>query len=378
MFIAPRYHTNQIPIVSGLISEGHEISFLVSHIGSIEDHSDIIPMLIKPSLTTRILYKNINKKHGKIVANDWIIRKFKPSFFSLLKTMYQIKPDILILRERSRLSLIAYIISKLLRIKASLLYNQAPLNEKLNLGTLKKLLLPILFPKVRYTPVKFLPNDSNFNIKKHTYYLPFCQNLATLLRVHMFKNRINILMVGKFRPYKNILFLIDVASKMKQIDKVFFTLLGQVSNSGEVEYMNEVVERINSNNLGKYFEIKYNIDHNEMGKIYSTQDIFILPSQNEYASISILEAMSFGCCTLSSVNNGTAFCVIEGQCGYTFDPTDPDYLSKLLDDLVSKPDLVLELGNNGRRYIEEEFSFNRFYLEFSKMIKKEFNLKCNG
>ena len=45
-FLAPRYHTNQIPLVEFLIKKKHQVFFYVTRIGLNEDHSIIKPIIL--------------------------------------------------------------------------------------------------------------------------------------------------------------------------------------------------------------------------------------------------------------------------------------------------------------------------------------------
>ena len=45
LYIAPRYHTNQIPIMEGLTEHGHQVCFVSHYAGRIEDYSCITPII---------------------------------------------------------------------------------------------------------------------------------------------------------------------------------------------------------------------------------------------------------------------------------------------------------------------------------------------
>lgn len=46
LYVAPRYHTNQIPIMEGLKGQGHQVSFFSHYAGKIEDYSCLTPEII--------------------------------------------------------------------------------------------------------------------------------------------------------------------------------------------------------------------------------------------------------------------------------------------------------------------------------------------
>ena len=54
LYVAPRYHTNQIPIMKGLIENGHEVRFFGHYAGRIEDYAYVKPEIIGYSFLYRI------------------------------------------------------------------------------------------------------------------------------------------------------------------------------------------------------------------------------------------------------------------------------------------------------------------------------------
>ncbi|MCC8146263.1 MAG: hypothetical protein LIO93_07465 [Bacteroidales bacterium] len=49
LFTAPRYHTNQVPIVKGLLGKGHEVRYFVVFKGASEEYTFCEPTVLKPS-----------------------------------------------------------------------------------------------------------------------------------------------------------------------------------------------------------------------------------------------------------------------------------------------------------------------------------------
>ncbi len=379
MFIAPRFHTNQVPIVKGLIKKGHTVEFVVSHLNTLEYYGDIIPKKVKPSLITRILYWFKNNKN-EVTANDWYIKKFKPSLLSLYKIMRDFKPDILIVRERSIFSMRGHLISKLINTKVSLLYNQAPLVEKTNISRTKRILLPFLFPKVRYTPVKYVDgsNGNNKTIElQNSYFVPFVQ-MSEKIKKNT-NDKINILLVGKYRKYKNMEILVEAVAKLSKadLDKVSFTIVGQCTNVQEEKYKNNIIMNTKEHNIYNSFNFVENVDYYKMNQHYLKSDIFILTSKKEYASISVLEAMKYGCAILSTKNNGTSFYVKEAKSGYLFDPNNANEISSLISELINDSEKLKKLKNNSLKYVESHLEFNIYYEKFKHMIWKEFDVNID-
>ena len=46
LYVAPRYHTNQMDIMKGLVERGHEVRFISHYAAIIEDYSDVTPIVL--------------------------------------------------------------------------------------------------------------------------------------------------------------------------------------------------------------------------------------------------------------------------------------------------------------------------------------------
>ena len=68
MYIAPRLHPNQNPILEGWIRGGDEVCFLSRTEGAIEDHPVLEPILLGTSRFHKI--KNIIFERTKCIASD--------------------------------------------------------------------------------------------------------------------------------------------------------------------------------------------------------------------------------------------------------------------------------------------------------------------
>ena len=92
LFIAPRYHTNQVGIVRALLKYGHDVHFHVRTKGFTEDYSLIEPTLFPESWLTFYLRKFI----GDGGANK---KRYMPSPVIYWKALRNLKPDIVIIRK---------------------------------------------------------------------------------------------------------------------------------------------------------------------------------------------------------------------------------------------------------------------------------------
>lgn len=90
--------------------------------------------------------------------------------------------------------------------------------------------------------------------------------------------------------------------------------------------------------------------------LYAASDIFVLPALYENFPFAILEAQSTGLPVISTKVGGIPEFLTEEN-GLLVEPSDPEQLAQRIIDLLQDPELARELGQRGRRLIEERFSW---------------------
>lgn len=382
LFVAPRYHTNQIPIVEGLLNYGISVSFLAMYKGFTENYDVLEPDYLGLSPYLNFRYKRCLKKNGSVYAENWLIRNYRPQVYKILNYLKKVDPDVIILRERSKQSRLVYACCRILGMNNVILYNQQPLNYQWNITGVKKFISNIIFPLARITPVKSIDlitgaknNLSNLN-NQHDYFVPFIQNItpSNNSKIYMYKDKIRILDVGKYRSYKNHKLLVDAISLIPDLEDVQVTIIGQVSNDDEQQYYRMLQKEIDNNNLSNNFQLLKNVPYNEMEHHYNSNDILVLPSKKEVASVSILEAMAHGLCIISTDNNGTASYVTDGNAGYVFDHKSSSDLSNKISYLMNNRGDIKDFGKNAQMYINNFCSFNNYLISLNNVLEKEFNI----
>ncbi len=88
-------------------------------------------------------------------------------------------------------------------------------------------------------------------------------------------------------------------------------------------------------------------------------DIFVLPSAWEGLPISTLEAMAARLPVVATAVGGTPEAVIDSQTGILVPPDKPKQLFQALQHLILNPNLRAQMGNDGRRRVEEYFSITK-------------------
>lgn len=376
LFVAPRFHTNQFTLVQELINKGNEVQFWVQYIGAIEDHNVLEPSVMKISLFSKLTCAFAKRKLSASEYESKRTRLFFPGFFSIISSIRQYNPDVVVLREYSKTTFVVYSCCRVLGIRNVIVYNQKPLDYCAFKSTIKRKIADIFFPKVRYTPVKeyCLLNGNSYSTdsNQHSYFVPFVINSYYGKKEYLINGKVNILDVGKFREYKNHKILIEALSKIRDLKNVHLTIVGQASNEDEKKYLESLYKLIDTYNLNQFVSIETNVEFSNMKSLYLQNDILVLPSIKEEAGISVLEAMSYGLYVISTDNNGTAFYVKEGG-GTLFNHLSSNDLAFKLSEAINKPELIRKAGNKSRTYISDNCSIDKYISAMQYMLQTEFN-----
>lgn len=386
LFVAPRFHTNQYPTSKGLIDHGHEVHYLVQFVGVSEDYSFIHPVQMKLSRRGKRIKDRIEAENDAPTAETLMLDKFIPSFRFMYKYIKDLKPDVVIVRDRIPSSLTATIICKLLRIKKVILYNQTELyTNRTKKVPLKRRLVYAIMPRVRYTICKIRDyyelkdHKEDLYVKPHEYFIPYVCPLNPNAEGRSYfgeDGTLRLLCVGKYRPYKNQQVLIEALSLLKQrgkLNKITLTLLGQAKADVEFEYMEKIKTMVEERGLSDIVTFRGHIPYSEMGNLYQAHDVFILPSLKELASISIVESMSNAVVPISTSFNGTVTYINEGENGLIFRTNDPESLAAHIEYLSENHDAVERMGRTGYEFVKQNCMFDNYIGGLRELMKNEFD-----
>lgn len=378
LYVAPRFHPNQYPIVEGLLSKGHEVYFCVSKIGETEKHKGVKIEKIKPSSKT-VARNEKWLKHGTNYAEDKLIFWFEPDYNEMMDYLKKINPDIVIIRDRNMFSLLTVRICRKLSIKKVLLYNQSPVwsaEEPFGKQIQKKIWFS-LFPKKRITTCEYRlyppKDDEKLIYDANAYYLPFVPRLREKIdRSYLQNGIINVLDCGKYREYKNHILLIEAAKILveREYKNFHLTILGQAINSDEVSYYELCKEMVCKYRLTEFVSLKNCVPYDQVPEYYLKNDLFILPSKSEQASVSCLDSMSFGLATISTSRNGTASYITPGKTGEIFETNNVKDLANKIEIYLKKPELIQLQGKAALSDIEDTFGFEKYYKKLMKIIEE--------
>lgn len=372
LYVAPRYHTNQMDIMKGLTENGHEVRFISHYAAIIEDYSCVTPIVLGYSR----LYKIIDFLYVKVIhRKDPTAIVFKiqhgfPPLGKLKKLICGFAPDLVILRERSMYSMAAYHICRK-KGYPCILYNQNPLWAQPTKKDFLHRLVDRMTPALRMTPVMG-EKKPGMTVRETDYFVPFVVNpqRAPGQRIYFEGGGVHILCIGKYEIRKHHLELLRAVGQLRDKYEIHVTLVGEATNHFQKAYCEQVKKYVREHRMESLVTVKTNVPKRDMEREYLAADLYVIPSTLEMASVSQLEAMSYSLPVICSDKNGTACYVEDGVTGFLFrDCDEADLLSKL-DAMLADRERMLSMGATGYHALVEKYNFKNYFDTITGMREK--------
>lgn len=411
LFTAPRFHTNQAPVVRCLMAAGHEVRYFVAFTGATEDHSCCVPLVLKPSRTTEREKRALARTAAEGETETAFGGHFIPDLPLLEQDFEAYMPDLVICREKTNLTLCVHALCVRHGIPC-ILYDQDPvlripgipgqrpsagkertvwerllirLDRTLNpeRRALRVLRETTGFPAVRLSPVEYRLADRKGNETPvrdgHTYYVPLVYDAPEEARdrEYMAGGRVNLLFVGKYREYKNIPVLLSALEELKDDGRWRLVMAGQAVSGEEKRIRGEARERIARAGLEDRVEMLENVPYARMPELYRTGDLLILPSRNEHHGMAIVEAMAHGMAVICSDTCGAAFCAAEAG-SVPVPEGDSHALACAVRAYLDDPDRLRKAGQDACRYVREHLSFECYRAALNALLREEFGPRDGG
>lgn len=371
LYIAPRFHNNQVPVVKGWLDSGHEVLFIAQIAEPrLEDYSVLKPVVLGHSpvfarffsLYTRLVgCRDEDKKFAMYSKAGF------PPMSKLRRLITDFGPDIAILRERSVYNIFAYSLLKSLGIKC-ILYNQTPLYHKPDTHRdPAHFVIRKLSPKVRMTPV--YGDSDGVNVKDDaSHFIPFVIEpyAGAEGRSYLKAGRVSFISIARFIDWKKHHILIDAIAPLAKSYDFHLTIIGEIGDEKNQSYYEFLTEKISSLGLSDRVTLYANIPHKDIFEKLLEADVFVLAS-NEAIPIAPLEALSCGLPAIVSDTAGKACYIHRGDTGYVFRMDDVEDLRSCLKKFLDDPGAIPGMGERALNSVRTEFSFQRYFDEITRL-----------
>lgn len=374
MYIAPRFHTNQSAVVKGWIERGDTVTFISYYTAIIEDYTYVKPIVLGFSPLYYLidyLYVNVFRRNDLNSITLKINYGFPP-IFRLRKELKKANPDIVIMRDRTLYTIVAYWFCKRYGYSA-ILYNQSPLWEMPSHRNFLHRLVRKWTPSKRMTPVTGQEEEGK-QIEENSFFVPFVvePKVSPEDKDYFAEGKMEILSIGKFEPRKHHIMMIEVVSELAhEFENIHLTIIGEATGRFQKEHLSEVREYVTSHNLEQLVDIQINVPRQKTDDYYKKTDIFVIPSTREMASISQLEAMSFSIPVIISDKNGSVGYVEDGKNGFHFEDNNKESLKEKLRWLLKDKTKIKEMGKCSYQLVTEKYTFMNYYQAVMRIVQGE-------
>lgn len=174
-----------------------------------------------------------------------------------------------------------------------------------------------------------------------------------------------ILYVGRLDLVKGVDYLLRAAKEIiLNYKNIKFLIVGDGSLRGRYE----ALAKSFSNN------VIFTGFREDISDLMSISDIFVLPSLSEGAANVVMEANASGLPVIATEVGEVPQIVLNGESGFLVKPKDVDGLVIAFKKLINNPLLAKEMGEAGRKRIEEEYSWeiicNKIENAYQEIIDK--------
>ncbi len=168
-------------------------------------------------------------------------------------------------------------------------------------------------------------------------------------RLGIADDRLVVGTVARLDPVKNQALLIDAFADVRaRLPEAVLALIGDGSLRGSLE--------ARARTLGIVRDVHFFGASADVAALYRELDLFVLSSNAEGTSMSILEAMASGVCVVATSVGGTPDLLAGGACGVLVPPHDRAALATAITAVLRDPARRRRLGDAGRARVEERYS----------------------
>jgi len=169
-----------------------------------------------------------------------------------------------------------------------------------------------------------------------------------------------ILSTGRLLPRKGFQYLIQAVS-----DKNYGY---EVHIAGDGPMMRELKKLSKKSKTRVVFHGWLDNNSKNYQNLIEAASIYILASEKENSSVSLLEAMSAGCAVITTNISGCPETV--GDAGLTVDPRNYEQIRKKIFELTKNPEEINVLGKLARKRILSKFDWNKLMILYEKEIRR--------
>ena len=177
-------------------------------------------------------------------------------------------------------------------------------------------------------------------------------------------NKTIFLFVGRLEKQKGLVYLIEAINILKEKSSNFEVHL--IGKGSEEAYLKELVSKFNFKEYIKFLGEK---TYQEITDCYINSDAFILTSIWEGFPLTLLEAWAARLAVIITNVGGISKICTDKKNALIIPPQSPEKIAEVMLVLIDNKKLREQLGENGRKLVEEKYSWENTAKEFISIYK---------
>jgi len=367
VFLQATAHPNQWPLLEALVGDGHDVLYLLHR-----------PSADRP-VPDGVACERLGWSPFATALVRWLVptratsAKQKqvglPPLLHSLRILRCFRPDVVIVKQWFLYYAAFAGLARVMGIPV-VLYDQKGVHSTTEGRLGQWLTRARCKPRVVYTPVLGFPEDPGA-VRRRALYVPFAAKprLLEAGRERTPGTPIRLLMVGRVNtPRKRAMDAVVALAGLRRRHAVALTILGSELDETR-EPGRSVAEFVEANGLGEYVEIRQVRGREAMDHEYRSHDLFVLPSVDEPASVSQLEAMAFGLPVVISDRNRSRCYVEDGRNGRWFRGMDASDLERVIDELLGAPGELARMGAESLALVRDRYGPEHFLRRFRRVMR---------
>lgn len=210
----------------------------------------------------------------------------------------------------------------------------------------------------------------SYDVKELLYCVPdYAQTLPAEYRywIENPKNKLIISSVGSIDKRKAQDVFVDAVRGMRRedIEKCLFVFVGK-NNDEAVYHKIELLQRDYPESVRTIMQVT----REEIADVYRQSDVVVCTSRDDPMPVFMTESLMLGVPVICSDNTGTYGLLRDGENGLTFRSEDAAELQKKLEFVIENREQMQQIGRNGRKVYEDNFTKEAFGKALHEMIEK--------
>jgi glycosyltransferase involved in cell wall biosynthesis len=202
-------------------------------------------------------------------------------------------------------------------------------------------------------------------------YVPFVFPVAENKFIHRLSQdeSLKVLMIGKYTKRKDQKLLIEVTEALHQVGMpIELDIFGEPADRS---YKEELLKHIEYTGSGSYIRLHDHIPYPDILQQYTNHHLFVLPSYDEPAAYSIVEAQAYGLPVICSDECGTKCYIEANRNGFVFKARDKSDLILKIKQVFKDPLQYDSLSKGAKEFSSTTFNPIGFIESIHHLIDKK-------